>query len=54
MLPVLKSVLHCVFAEDDLFPQLMGYTEVTVPTVTDDTAAQVSTGNCEQRINTVM
>ena len=48
MVPVLKSVMHCVFAEDDLFPQLMGYTEVTVPTVTEDTAAQVNTAKCVQ------
>ena len=35
-LPLFKSVLHCIFAENDVFPQLMRYTELQLTGLSDD------------------
>ena len=35
-LPLFKSVLHCIFTEDDIFPHLMRYTELELSTFSDD------------------
>ena len=35
-LPLFKSVLHCIYAENDVLPQLMRYTELQLTGFSDD------------------
>ena len=39
--PLFKSILHCIFMEDDVFPQLMQYTEIEISASDDDTTPEV-------------